>query len=103
MSSTLAVARRPMLPVLRQVAARRAESTAATKAADTAKDAAAKAGQVASTYQNKAAQGLSRVTSAAGPAIMGAAKGLSGALGRVGGRTGRVVGFVERKGKPPAP
>lgn len=73
----------------------RLESTTAQKGADAAKNTAAKAGQVASEYQAKAAQGLSRVTSAAGPAIVGAAKGLTTALGRIGGRTGRFIKFVE--------
>ncbi|KYK54138.1 hypothetical protein DCS_06095 [Drechmeria coniospora] len=68
---------RPMLrsPVLRMAAARRLESTAASRAQE----------------------GLSRVTSAAGPAIAGAAKGVANALGKVGGRTGRVIAFVERQ------
>ncbi|KAF4125107.1 F-type H+-transporting ATPase subunit g [Geosmithia morbida] len=71
---------RPMLrsPVLR-FAARRYQSTST-------QDIAA-----------KASQGLSRVSSAAGPAIAGAAKGVAGALGKVGGRTGKVVNFIERQ------
>lgn len=89
MSSALArpLLRRP-LP-LRSAIARRFESSTAQKTAETAKNTAAE-------YKTKAAEGLSRVTSAAGPAIAGAAKGMSSALGRVGGRTGRVIGFVER-------
>ena len=77
---------RPMLraPALR-MASRRFESTAAGKAADAAKDTA-----------SKAQQGLSRVTSAAGPAIAGAARGVTSALGKIGGRTGRFIAFVER-------
>lgn len=85
MSSALA---RPLLRQalpLRNIAARRFESTASQKTAEAAKE-----------YTAKASEGLSRVTSAAGPAIAGAAKGLSSALGRVGGRTGRVIGFIER-------
>ncbi|KAG5930778.1 hypothetical protein E4U53_002132 [Claviceps sorghi] len=71
---------RPILrsPALR-MAPRRFESTAAR---DTA---------------SKAQQGLSRVTSAAGPAIAGAARGLGNTLGRIGGRTGRLVAFVQRQ------
>lgn len=90
MSSSLA---RPMLrsPALRQLAFRRSESTAANKASETTKDAAAKAKE----YQAKAAQGLSRVAGAAGPAIAGAARGVTNALGKVGGRTGKLVNFVE--------
>jgi len=80
-------------------AANKAASTAkeaASKTAGTAKDATAKAASTASEYAGKAQQGLSRVTSSAGPAIANAAKGLSGALGKVGGRTGRLIAFVER-------
>ncbi|POR38019.1 ATP synthase subunit g, mitochondrial [Tolypocladium paradoxum] len=85
---------RPMLraPALR-LASRRFESTAAGKAAEAAKDTAGKAKE----YQAKAQQGLSRVTSAAGPAIAGAARGVTSALGRIGGRTGRFIAFVERR------
>ncbi|KXX80443.1 ATP synthase subunit g, mitochondrial [Madurella mycetomatis] len=76
----------------------RFESTSTTnKAADAAKQTASKASSTASEYTAKAQQGLSRVTSAAGPAIVNAAKGVSGALGRVGGRTGRLIAFVESK------
>lgn len=75
----------------------RFESTSTTtKAAEAAKQTAAKAQATASEYTAKASQGLSRVTAAAGPALASAAKGAAGALGRVGGRTGKVIGFVER-------
>ncbi|KAH0530554.1 hypothetical protein TsFJ059_005161 [Trichoderma semiorbis] len=86
---------RPMLrsPALRQLAFRRFESSAASKATDAAKDAAGKAKE----YQAKAAQGLSRVAGAAGPAIAGAARGLTSALGKVGGRTGKLISFVEKQ------
>ncbi|KZZ92067.1 ATP synthase subunit g [Moelleriella libera RCEF 2490] len=79
---------RPLLrsPALRTAAARRLESTAASKATDAAKDTV-----------SKAQQGLSRVASAAGPAIAGAAKGVGNVLGKMGGRTGRLVGFIERQ------
>jgi len=81
-------------------AASKASSTAqeaTSKASSTAKDATAKASATASEYAGKAQEGLSRVTSSAGPAIVNAAKGVSGALGKVGGRTGRMVAFVERR------
>ncbi|KAH8906327.1 hypothetical protein BR93DRAFT_969530 [Coniochaeta sp. PMI_546] len=81
-------------------AASKATSTAkeaTSKATTTAKDAAAKATATASEYAGKAQEGLSRVTSSAGPAIVNAAKGVSGALSKVGGRTGRLVAFVERQ------
>ncbi|KAF3764515.1 hypothetical protein M406DRAFT_340105 [Cryphonectria parasitica EP155] len=94
MSSALArpLLRRPLQP-LRSIAARRFESTASSTAQKTAEGAKNAAGE----YKAKAAEGLSRVTSAAGPAIAGAAKGVSNALGKVGGRTGRIIGFVERQ------
>ncbi|KAK8072497.1 F-type H+-transporting ATPase subunit G [Apiospora saccharicola] len=105
--SSMALAR----PAIRQsgnvsrMAARRFESNTtqakATEAAKAAKESAAKASAKASAsaseYAAKAQQGLSRVSSAAGPAITGAAKGLANSLGKVGGRTGKVVGFAERQ------
>lgn len=78
----------------------RFESTATTKAAETAKKTASEVSAKASEVTAKATEGLSRVTAAAGPAIANAAKGVSGALGRVGGPTGRLVGFLERKEDP---
>jgi F-type H+-transporting ATPase subunit g len=77
----------------------RFESTA-SKATEAAKDTASKASQTATEYKSKASEGLSRVTSAAGPAISGAAKGVGNALGRIGGRTGRLIAFVERQIPP---
>ena len=79
----------PIRPALRspalRLASRRFQSTSTQKATETAKE-----------VQAKASQGLSRVTSAAGPAIAGAAKGLGGALSKVGGRTGKLIAFVQR-------
>ena len=72
----------------------------ASKASETAKQAASKAQAAASEYTAKASEGLSRVTAAAGPAITNAAKGAADALGKVGGRTGRFVAFVERTTPP---
>lgn len=99
MSTALArpLLRRQLAPQLRSTAARRFESSTTQKTADAAKSSAEAAKQSAAEYKTKAAEGLSRVTSAAGPAITGAARGLSSALGRVGGRTGRLVAFVERR------
>ncbi|KAL3467531.1 mitochondrial ATP synthase g subunit-domain-containing protein [Aspergillus heterothallicus] len=57
--------------------------------------AASKASETASSTASKAQEGLSRVTSSAGPAISGAAQGLGNALKKVGGRTGKVISFVE--------
>lgn len=81
---------RPMLrsPALR-LAARRFESTAASKATEAAKDTAA-----------KAKESLSRVTAAAGPAVAGAAKGAVNALNalsKVGGPTAKIFGLIERQ------
>ncbi|KAK3300228.1 mitochondrial ATP synthase g subunit-domain-containing protein [Chaetomium fimeti] len=90
------VMRRSGLSVGRTMA--RFESTAnttTTKAAEAAKQTASQTSGAASGAASKATQGLSRVASTAGPAIANAAKGVSGALGRVGGRTGRLVTFVE--------
>jgi F-type H+-transporting ATPase subunit g len=77
-----------------QKAAEAAKQTA-SQTAGTASGAASKAASSAASAASKATEGLSRVASTAGPAIANAAKGVSGALGRVGGRTGRLVGFVE--------
>lgn len=97
MSAPLSIAARPLLRrSALQTGFRRLESTATAKAAQTAKETASKAKVTASEYAGKAQQGLSRVTSSAGPAIARAAQGVSGALGRIGGRTGRLVAFVER-------
>ncbi|KAL2756736.1 hypothetical protein ACRALDRAFT_1080869 [Sodiomyces alcalophilus JCM 7366] len=65
--------------------AARFESTTAQKGTEAAKETA-----------TKASQGLSRVTSSAAPAIVGAAKGVAGALHKVGGRTGKFIGFIEK-------
>lgn len=92
-----AVVARPLLRQNLRFAARRFQTTDAASAQ--AKKAADAAKETAQNVQSKAAQGLSRVTSAAGPALAGAAnaaKGAASALGKVGGRTGRFVGFVER-------
>jgi len=51
----------------------------------------------AAEYSSKASEGLSRVSSAAGPAIAKYGTAAVGALGRVGGRTGRFVDFVQSK------
>lgn len=69
----------------------------ASKSAGAAKDTASKASEKAVEYKSKATEGLSKVTSAAGPAISGAAKGVSDALGNVGGRTGKFIAFVQRE------
>lgn len=92
-----AVVARPLLRQNLRFAARRFQTTDAASAQ--ARKAADATKETAQNIQSKAAQGLSRVTSAAGPALAGAAnaaKGVANSLGKVGGRTGRFVGFVER-------
>lgn len=74
--------------------ARRGESTQA-KAQQAASKATEKTGEAASNFQSKASEGLSRAQATAGPAIAGAAKGVANALGKIGGRTGRFISFVE--------
>ncbi|GAP84294.1 putative ATP synthase subunit g [Rosellinia necatrix] len=104
MSSSLA------RPLLRQsapwsrMAARRFESTTAKTAEaaketakETAKQTASKVSASAAEYASKAQQGLSKVSSSAGPAIAGAAKGIASSLSKVGGRTARLVSFVEKQ------
>lgn len=76
-----------------QFFARNASSTTETAAAG-----AQKAGAAAGQATSKASEGLSKVTSSAGPAlnrVTGAASNALNALGKVGGRTGQVVSFVQ--------
>ncbi|KPI42902.1 uncharacterized protein AB675_2019 [Cyphellophora attinorum] len=63
--------------------------------ASTTAETAAKAKDTASSTVSKASEGLTRVTSSAGPAISNAASSARNALSRVGGRTGRLISFVE--------
>lgn len=100
MSAPLSIAARPLVRRAALQVGRRLQSTTTQKASETAQQTASKAKDAASEYTAKAAQGLSRVTSSAGPAIANAAKGVSGALGKIGGRTGRLVAFVERMFTP---
>ena len=78
----------------RQSAKRHASTTEA------AKDAAAKSKDTASNAVSNASKGLSRVTSSAGPAVSGAAQRVSKVIGNIGGRTGRMISFVQCKPKP---
>ncbi|ATY58289.1 ATP synthase subunit g [Cordyceps militaris] len=80
MSSSLA---RPMLRAPMRIAGRRFESSSSSSSS------------TAATAASKAQQGLSKVTSAAGPAIAGAARGVGNALSKIGGRTGRLINFVQ--------
>ena len=88
MSASRAVIRRAAKFTVRS--GRRYESTSAK-----ASEAAAKASETAQNFQSKATEGLSKVSSSAGPAISGAVKGLGNTLSKIGGRTGRLIAFVE--------
>ncbi|KAM0806354.1 P-loop containing nucleoside triphosphate hydrolase protein [Usnea florida] len=75
--------------VVRQSTRRHASTTEA------AKDTTVKSKEAVSNASSKTSQGLSRVTSSAGPAVSGAAQGVSKAIGNIGGRTGRIISFVQ--------
>ncbi|KAF9885944.1 ATP synthase subunit G atp20 [Aspergillus nanangensis] len=72
--------------LVRRTAVRHASSTS---------EAASKASESASSAASKASEGLSKVTSSAGPAIAGAAQNAGSALRKIGGRTGKVIAFVD--------
>ncbi|KAF5861968.1 ATP synthase subunit G atp20 [Aspergillus alliaceus] len=67
----------------------------AVRYASSSPESAQKAGEAASSAASKASEGLSRVTSTAGPALSNAAQGVGSALRKVGGRTGKVIAFVD--------
>lgn len=93
MSATMASSRaiiRQSRMILRRQQFRQASSTT-EKAAEVATNAKEGAQQQVS----KASEGLSRVTSSASSAVSSAATSASTALGRIGGRTGRYIKFVE--------
>lgn len=81
--------------VTRRTALRHASTTA--EATQAASNTAAKSKDAASNATSKASQGLSRVTSSAGSAVSGAAEGVSNVAGRVTGRVGRLISFVQCK------
>ena len=76
--------------ILRQNQYRQASSTT-----EKAGEAASKAKETVSTNVSKASEGLSKVQSSASSTITNAASSAQAALGRVGGRTGRLIRFVE--------
>ena len=76
--------------ILRQASSSSQATGAASNTASKAKDSASKA-------TSKASQGLSKVTSSAGPALSGATQRVSSIIGRIGGRTGRLISFVQCK------
>lgn len=73
----------------RQTTRRNASTT------EVVKDTAAKSKEKASDVTSKASQGLSRVSSSGGSAVSGAAQGVSRTLGNIGGRTGKLISFVQ--------
>ncbi|KAF2148332.1 P-loop containing nucleoside triphosphate hydrolase protein [Myriangium duriaei CBS 260.36] len=75
-----------------------AASSAASKAGNAAGNAASKASNAAGDATSKASEGLSKVQSSASSSLSkaaGAATNAMNALGKVGGRTGRVIGFAQ--------
>lgn len=78
-----------------QAKAQQAASKATEKASEAASKASEKTSEAAANFQSKASEGLSRASATAGPAIAGAAQGVANALGKIGGRTGRFISFVE--------
>ena len=67
---------------------------------EVAKDTAAKSKETASNATSKSSEGLSKVTSSAGSAVSGAAQRVSKAVGNIGGRTGRMISFVQCESRP---
>lgn len=84
MSMAMSTSSRVLLRQSRQLASRRYASTNTEKAAEAAKN-----------VQSKASEGLSKVSSSAGSGISKAASGVASTLGKIGGRTGRIIAFVE--------
>lgn len=71
-------------------------NSSAAKATEAAKETASKAADKTSEIKSKASEGLSRVTTSAGPALSRAVNGILKSLGKIGGRTGKVVALIER-------
>ena len=97
-SMTKAAPPRMMLRHARMIARQSPRRHASTTEA--AKEAAVKSKATASDATSKASQGLSRVTSSAGPAVSGATHRVTKAIGNIGGRTGRMISFVQCEPNP---
>jgi len=80
-------------PIMGRLTIRNASTT--SEATNAASKTAAKAKETASSATSKASEGLTRVTSAAGPAISKAASSATAAINGIGGRTGRLISFVQ--------
>lgn len=72
-----------------------AASKQATKAKEGAYEAAGTAQQQASNASSKASEGLSKVTTSADSAMNKAGPAITQSLSKVGGRTGRMISFVQ--------
>ncbi len=83
--------------VLRQsrLTLRRSALRNASTTSEAVSNTASKAKDTASNATAKASEGLSRVTSSAGSGVSRATEGITNALGRMGGRTGRLIAFVQ--------
>ncbi len=79
--------------MLRRTAFRNASTTA--EATQKASEGASKAKETASAATSKASEGLSRVSSSAGSGISRYTQGVTSFVSRIGGRTGRMISFVE--------
>ncbi len=84
---------RPTHFALRRSVLRNASTT--SEATQAASNTASKAKETASNATSKASQGLSRVTSSAGSGVSRATEGVTNAMGRVGGRVGRLMTSVQ--------
>ena len=98
LSMSKAAPPRMMLRHARMIARQSPRRHASTTEA--AKEAAANSKATASNATSKASQGLSRVTSSAGPALSGATQRVTKAIGNIGGRTGRMISFVQCEPNP---
>ena len=98
-SPAMHAAAQPSRAVLRQSRLLLRRNNPRQASTTTADAAAAKAKDTASGATSKASEGLSRVTSSAGNIAGGAVSGARNALNRIGGRTGRLVAFVDCKGR----
>ena len=78
-----------------RIAGRQRHASTTAQAADAASSTATKSKEATSNATSKASQGLTRVTSSAGPVLSRAGQGVSSALGKIGGRTGRLISFAE--------
>lgn len=72
----------------------------ASSATEKASEVASSAKESAQNATSKASEGLTKVTSSAGSSVSNAASSAQATLGRIGGRTGRAIQFVQCTKKP---